>query len=75
MPAVFCNRPSHSCASCYHFRTDTEEDREVCFLGAKNELLEYEDLDPMEIKLYGFDKLKSLNPKFKRTDNGKLVVI
>ena len=73
--ASFCFRPSNSCANCYHFRVDKEADREVCFLGAKNEPLEYEDLDPMEIKLYGFDKLKSLNPKFKRTDNGKLVVI
>ena len=73
--ATFCFRPSNSCAKCPHFRVDKEEDRESCFRDAKNEELELVDLDPLEVKLYGFDKLKGLNPKFKRDKNGKLVVL
>ena len=71
--ATFCYRPSNSCSECVHFRADKESDREVCYLDADNEELEFIDLDPLEIKLYGFEKYRGTNQKFKRNLKGALI--
>lgn len=77
--ANICYKKSNSCDKCSHFRYDADYGRRSCYLGAKDEILDWCDLAPELQAILRFkhrgDSRKPIEKRNFVIKNGKIIIL